>query len=79
MQNTSLGRIFTACGVPDWEDIFPKEICGKCYLEPTCNKTKNCAALIVVGGMGAMAAVTPLGAQAFMASLRKTINSVHKG
>ncbi len=78
MQNTSLGRIFAACGVPDWEEMFPKAICGKCYLRKKCDKTKSCAALVVVGGMGAIAATTEPGARLFAADLKKTIDAVHQ-
>lgn len=70
---TSLGRIFAACGVPNWDEMFPGEICGKCYL---IGCEKQCAALTAIGAWGSMASVTQRGAQVFSADLKKAIEAI---
>ena len=75
-KQTALGNLFAVHGIEDWEDVFPKQICAKCSHAESCKE--DCAALITIGGMGAMiagvdgnTAVTV----AFAKNLRKVIQS----
>lgn len=77
MPETSLGRLFASCGVPDWEELYPAKICGKCW-----RYNKNlycgtpCAALAAIGGVGAMFTADEKGAQDFTKHLRRVVDSI---
>jgi len=77
---TALGRLSKAGGVPDWDNIFPAEICNRCSLGPKCLLKNDCAALNVIGAMAAItfATPTPSGVQSFVGCLKKVLNSIRK-
>lgn len=77
---TALGRLSKAGGVPDWDDIFPAEICNRCSVGPKCLLKDTCAALTVIGTMAAITFATPApkDVQSFVGCLKKALSSVRK-
>lgn len=75
---TSLGRLYGSLGVPDWEEIFPQQICAKCFLQRQCPSDKRCAALTIIGGLAVKATFSAITAQAFAFNLKETLKSVQK-
>ena len=75
MAKTALENLFAAHGVDDWGEIFPKQICAKC---PHTVCTERCAALAVIGGVGAMLAGVEgdgPGSRTFVSHIKKALNS----
>lgn len=77
---TSLGRLFAANGVSNWDDLFPQGICEACALQPQCAAhQRSCAAIAVIVAMGASAAYSRRAARDFAERLREAVNEVRRG
>ncbi len=77
---TSLGRIFNAMGVPDWEEVFPDAICNKCPMQPQCPPDKRCAALTIIGGLGVNATIdyNGIGAESYVENIKRVLGQITK-
>jgi hypothetical protein len=67
-KSTSLGKDYNALGISDWEEVFPKAICNKCYLLPYYNK--RCAAINVIKGLAIQASFSATRAQVLVTDIK---------
>lgn len=72
-EQTSLGRLFQAHGIKDWDEMFPTGICKKCSLI-ACEQ--NCAAVTIIGMIGTYAANDLRDGQIFPNMLRKALGGL---
>jgi uncharacterized protein (DUF983 family) len=77
MENTSLGQLFTAHGITNWDQMFVKDICEKCQLQSNCRGSHKCDAIIVIGILGTIAVKQQPEAQVFAKNLKDSIGKVH--